>query len=213
MPQTSGCPALQTLSHDQYLALRTNATVLERDLHGDKVLRLADGNFLKLFRRKRLVSSAAWYPYAQRFADNTQKLGERGIPCPGVIGVYRIPDIRRDAVHYRPLEGASLRQIIQSGGAENGLRDTLARFVAQLHARGVYFRSLHFGNIILTPSGEFGLIDIADLRTWDRPLTNFYRQRNLQHLFRDPQDREWLDAAGTATFEKTYLSASAAGTS
>jgi phage gp46-like protein len=61
---------VQTLSHDAYLALRADATVLERDLHGDKVLQLADGSYLKLFRRKRLISSAAWYPYAQRFADN-----------------------------------------------------------------------------------------------------------------------------------------------
>jgi hypothetical protein len=46
---------LQTLSHDAYLALRADATVLERDLHGEKVLQLADGSYLKLFRRKRLI--------------------------------------------------------------------------------------------------------------------------------------------------------------
>jgi hypothetical protein len=61
---------LKRLVHDDYLAMRAGATVLEADGFGDKVLRLADGTMLKLFRRKRLFSSAAWYPYAQRFADN-----------------------------------------------------------------------------------------------------------------------------------------------
>lgn len=203
---------LRTLSNDEYLALRANATVLERDLHGDKVLRLEDGSYLKLFRRKRLISSAAWYPYAQRFADNALKLRQRDIPCPEVIDVYRIPDARRDAVHYRPLAGETLRRLVQSGAAGDDLRIALARFVAQLHARGVYFRSLHFGNIVLTPSGGFGLIDIADLRTRNKPIPDFYRQRNLLHLCRAPADREWLHAAGSTAFEKTYRSAQAAGT-
>ena len=56
---SNACP-LQTLSNDEYLALRANATVLEYDLHGEKVLQLADGSYLKLFRRKRLISSSAW---------------------------------------------------------------------------------------------------------------------------------------------------------
>ena len=46
---------MQTLEHDDYLALRAGATVLEHDRYGDKVLQLADGSYLKLFRRKRLI--------------------------------------------------------------------------------------------------------------------------------------------------------------
>ncbi|MCB1890810.1 MAG: toluene tolerance protein, partial [Rhodocyclaceae bacterium] len=78
---------MQTLEHDAYLALRADAQVLERDRHGDKVLVLGDGTYLKLFRRKRLISSTAWYPYAKRFADNALALAERNIPCPVVIGL------------------------------------------------------------------------------------------------------------------------------
>ena len=65
---------MQTLEQADYLALRADARVLEYDRHGDKVLQLADGSYLKLFRRKRLLSSAAWYPYAKRFADNALAL-------------------------------------------------------------------------------------------------------------------------------------------
>ncbi|MGH8426151.1 MAG: toluene tolerance protein, partial [Pseudomonas fluorescens] len=55
---------MQALDHTRYLALREGAQVLEADGSGDKVLRLTDGSILKLFRRKRLLTSAAWYPYA-----------------------------------------------------------------------------------------------------------------------------------------------------
>jgi tRNA A-37 threonylcarbamoyl transferase component Bud32 len=200
-----GAAPLQTLEHDDYLALRADARVLERDHYGEKVLALADGSYLKLFRRKRLISSAAWYPYAKRFAENALALAERKIPCPGVIGLYRIPGVRRDAVRYRPLEGQTLRQLVRSGADAAGLRAQLGRFVAELHGAGVYFRSLHLGNIVLTPAGTLGLIDIADLRAGKRPLPAHRRRRNLQHLLRDAQDRAWL-LADTA-FDAAYHAA------
>lgn len=195
---------MQTLAHDDYLALRAGAQVLERDRSGEKVLALADGSYLKLFRRKRLISSAAWYPYAQRFADNALALAGRGIPCPGVIGVYRVPGIRREAVRYRPLAGQTLRQLIRAGSDTSGLRERLAAFVAHLHEVGIYFRSLHLGNIVLTPAGELGLIDIADLRAGKRSLPAHRRRRNLQHLLRDENDRAWLYPDGDTGFDAAY---------
>jgi hypothetical protein len=185
---------LETISEDAYLRLREGAAVIERDGHGDKVLRLADGNYLKLFRRKRLLSSALWYPYAQRFVDNAQLLRQRAIPCPEVLALYRIPAIRRDAVLYRPLPGETVRQLIPQGKATAALRAQLFGFVEHLHAAGIYFRSLHLGNIVLTPEGGFGLIDIADLKARSRPLSSAARRRNLRHLLRDPRDRVWLES-------------------
>jgi tRNA A-37 threonylcarbamoyl transferase component Bud32 len=195
---------LQTLSNDEYLALRANATVLERDLHGEKVLQLEDGSYLKLFRRKRLISSAAWYPYAQRFADNAAELKRRGIPCPEVIGVFRISGFSRDAVHYLPLAGKTLRQVIQADAAPQDLAGKLGHFVASLHESGVYFRSLHLGNIVLTPDGALGLIDIADLHAQGSALDNNKRKRNLQRLSRDPPDCFWLSGEHKIAFDNAY---------
>ena len=90
---------MKTIDHQTYLALREGAEVLEIDHCGEKVLRLVDGSFLKLFRRKRLLSSALWYPYAQRFADNSRALRSLGIEAPKVLDVFRIPTLARDAVH------------------------------------------------------------------------------------------------------------------
>jgi hypothetical protein len=131
------------LEHDDYLALRADAHVLERDRHGDKVLQLADGSYLKLFRRKRLISSAAWYPYAKRFADNALALAERRIPCPEVMGLYRIPSVSRDAVRYRPLEGQTLRCLVRSGADTAGLRERARPLRRRVARGGRHFRSLH----------------------------------------------------------------------
>ena len=195
---------LQNLTHNDYLALCAHAVVLEQDRHGDKVLQLQDGRYLKLFRRKRLISTAAWYPYAQRFADNAIALAQRGIPCPEVSEVYRIPSIARDAVRYTPLAGETLRQLVRAGAGTAALRDTLGAFVAQLHEAGIYFRSLHLGNIVLTPDNDLGLIDIADLRAGRGPVSQHRRQRNLRHLLRDEQDRAWLQAGGDTAFDAAY---------
>ncbi|MBV6286442.1 toluene tolerance protein [Pseudomonas aegrilactucae] len=196
---------MQALEHARYLALREGAQVLEADGTGDKVLRLQDGSMLKLFRRKRLITSAAWYPYARRFADNCTTLAERAIPCPHVRQVYRIAEIARDAVHYDPLPGHTLRQLLDQPQGSEQLRAQLGAFIAQLHEKGIYFRSAHLGNVVLTPEGELGLIDIADLRTYSRPLHKRLRLRNFKHMLRYPQDRAWLLGSGSDAFSSAYL--------
>lgn len=181
---------MQKLDHAAYLKLREGADILEADGTGDKVLRLTDGTMLKLFRRKRLLTSALWSPYAARFADNCAALRARKIECPSVRQVYRIPGIERDAVHYDPLPGQTLREL--SLNAPEGLRAKVGEFIAYLHEQGIYFRSAHLGNIVMTPEGTLGLIDIADLRAYRKPLPKALRLRNFRHMLRYRQDREWL---------------------
>ena len=197
---------MQSLDHSDYLALREGAEVLEADSHGDKVLRLPDGNFLKLFRRKRLLSSALLWPYAQRFANNAKALKDRDIPCPQVIAVYRISSIDRDAVYYAPLPGKTLRQLIEHQQTSTDLRARLGLFVAKLHACGVYFRSLHLGNIVLTPENELGLIDIADMKYRHRSLNQPQRIRNFKHMLRYTLDKQWLLKDSDKTLFDEYLS-------
>lgn len=187
---------MQKLDHNDYLALRENCKVIEQDGCGDKVMILQDGTFLKLFRRKRLVTSAAIWPYAQRFADNAKKLEELGIPCPKIIQVYRIPSIERDAVHYHPLPGTTLRDIHTGTAAyPDDLLERLAKFVDHIHDLGVLFRSIHLGNVVLTPEGEIGLIDISDMKIQNRPLSKWQRERNFVHMTKDESDKEWLKSS------------------
>jgi tRNA A-37 threonylcarbamoyl transferase component Bud32 len=197
---------MQALDHAHYLSLVEGAEVLEADHSGDKVLRLVDGSMLKLFRRKRLISSAAWYPYAQRFADNCVTLAKRDIPCPTVLSLFRIAQIERDAVHYTPLPGQTLRQIMHEANADDELRAQLGRFIAELHEKGIYFRSAHLGNVILTPQGILGLIDIADMKTFRHSLRKPLRLRNFKHMLRYKADRQWLLGQNNQAFLNGYLS-------
>ena len=157
---------------------------------GDKVLHLTDGTYLKLFRRKSWLSKTAFYPPARRFADNAAKLQRLGIQCPEVIQLYKLEKPYRSVVHYHPLLGDTLRQILQRNIDLDQLElfARLAEFITHLHELGVYFRSLHMGNIVLTPYNEFGLIDISDMRCLDRPLPRGMRDRNYRHLLRYESD-------------------------
>ena len=186
---------MNVLDHQEFLALKAGAEVLEQDAHGEKVLRLTNGSLIKLFRRKRLVSSTAWYPYAQRFADNAEALAQRGIPVPRVIDIWRIPSIKRDAVHYHPLEGVTLRSLNrpESNIDLTALKKRFTDFIIHLHRLGIYFRSLHLGNVILTPAGELGLIDFSDLRIYRASLPTFMRRRNIRRMLEMPAESDWID--------------------
>lgn len=207
---------VRRLSVDDYAGLRDGADVIEADGHGEKVLRLRDGNYLKLFRRKRLISSAAWNSYARRFADNAGMLAGLGVPSPRIIGVYRFPVLERDAVHYHPLVGTTLRQLVRSGVPEaeaQALRERFGGFVARLHELGVFFRSIHLGNIIQREDGQLGLIDIADMRIDGQPLSNSKRKRNFIHLLRYREDAAWLLQDDGLAFARGYAAQAASNRS
>ena len=73
------------------------------------------------------------------------------------------------------------------------VRATLADFVRTLFDRGIYFRSLHLGNVVLTPQGSFGLNDFSDLRLLPCPLPLFMRRRNIQRMLGIASERDWID--------------------
>lgn len=205
---------MKTITADEYQALRNGATVLAADAFGDKVLRTPRGEILKLFRRKRLWSSALLRPYASRFARNAALLHAQGIATVEVLGAYRVPAIERDIVVYRELPGRSLREALQdeqSGAAEKS--ELLARcgaLIGALHARGILFRSIHFANILISPDGTLALIDVADLRArrfgiLRGALRSTQRMRNFRHMLRYETDRAALRTLGTETFIAGYL--------
>jgi hypothetical protein len=99
-------------------------------------------------------------------------------------------------VHYHPLVGKTLREIRQEGldpDSEDRLREAFTRFVIRLHECGVYFRSLHLGNVVYTPEHRFGLIDISDARIRLRRLSKRQRARNLRRLQGIAGESDWVD--------------------
>ncbi|WP_339465358.1 O-antigen ligase family protein [Pseudomonas sp. EA_65y_Pfl2_P74] len=185
---------VQKLAPANFQQLSSDAQIVEEDGLGPKVLCLSDGSFLKLFRRRRWYTSGSFNPYSERFAVNSEQLRLMGIPTPQILNLYRLDD-GSSAVHYAPLPGHTLRQVLQSITApavRQALVERFGKFMAQLHEKGVYFRSLHLGNVLVLEDGEFGLIDLADLCIYPSALSNSLRQRNLRHMQRYTVDKRWL---------------------
>lgn len=195
-----------TLSN--YNSLIDRCKVIEQDAYGEKVLIAPAGNYIKIFRTKRLLSTAIFRPYALRFQSNAEKLARLAVPTVQVCSVSYCPGNRRHLVEYRPLSGETLRAVLREGGDAEVLLKRFARFLAALHDTGVYFRSIHFGNVIVQPDSEaFGLIDIADMRIRSRPLGAVARARNFRHFLRYPEDVRCLDFFGIDRFLNIYLEA------
>ena len=194
---------MKRLSQDEYIIKRHKAEVVEADYFGDKVLYLSDGTYLKLFRRKRLISYSLFFPYSKKFALNALRLKKLGVPTVKVINVYHIPSISRTAVHYQPLEGCVFNT--PSFNFTDALMFKFGEFLRYLHDNGVYFRSLHFSNVVLTPNNSIGLIDIADTRFLAWPLSLRLRIRNFKHILRYTEDKKILISM-LDSFEQGYQS-------
>ena len=197
---------MRTLSKTEYEEILQGGDAIERyDEHGVKVLRRADGLFLKTFRYRRRISSRRIYPEWLRFTLHAKSLARRAIPTITVQEAIRIPYLNLTGVIYRPLAGRTLRQVASSGEFDGALAGRLGAFMARLHRQGIHFRSLHLGNVVLCPDGALGLIDISDMKTFLWPLAAGTRRRNFTHLFRYKEDVEILTEAGVSEFLSGYL--------
>lgn len=160
-----------------------NGQVLEQDSRGPKVVRLDNGSFLKIFRSQKLLLSR-WRPQARRFARNAERLRALGVPTPEVLECCWLEQNRStSACLYSPLQGVPLDSLFKEQREQfDSDLPNLVAFIKQLHRQGIYFRSLHLGNVLRLPHGGFGLIDFLDLRFKDAPLSRNLIQRNFAHL-------------------------------
>jgi tRNA A-37 threonylcarbamoyl transferase component Bud32 len=190
------CP----LSEQEFAQLTAGAEVIESDGHSLKVLRLGDGRYLKYFRRKHLISRDLMVAAAVRFARHSRRLVRMQIPTLTVLGLHRIRGSADTIAIYQPLPGQPLRALLSGNQASVQLMYRVGAFIAQLHERGIYFRSLHPGNIIIAIAGSrLGLIDLLDMRFKGRPLSRWQRHRNWLHFLRTRIDwphlsRQLIDA-------------------
>lgn len=166
--------------------------IVERDARGPKVVQLSDGRFLKIFHIRGATTLARLFPPAALFARNAELLKQQGIAAPQVSETLWLDkSAGLSACLYQPLEGCSLEQIFKQDPQQlERILPALARFIAQLHNKRIYFRSLHLGNILWLDNEEFGLIDFLDLHRKKLPLSDWHVQRNFRHLESYLQRRE-----------------------
>ena len=133
---------------DRWLA---NAeAIFEQDQYGIKVAKLANGDFIKIFRVKRLFSITHVYYYTRMFCRNAERIAKLGIPTVKVKQLYHIQNSNKTAVVYEPLHGDAILDILRSKDISISLSKDLDAFIAEVHENGIYFRGLHLGNIVLT---------------------------------------------------------------
>ena len=186
---------LRAMPEEDYEKLVSGAKLLEKDGRGPKVYATADGRIVKLFRVKRRISSNLLKAYARRFAENATALARAGIQAPAVDFYGKVPHIDRQIVVYPMLPGYSLRETLQRADVTvaGELMHRFGCFLAHLHGRGVYFRSIHFGNV-LADGENMALIDILDLKVFRNPLSERKRLKNIRFMAKYPEDRKVLCA-------------------
>jgi tRNA A-37 threonylcarbamoyl transferase component Bud32 len=161
-----------------------------------------DGEVVKFFYRRKKISTGTFLPQAQRFTTNSRKLLERDIPAPLVKDLIYCNEIPVHMVVYDRIEGKDLRELCQTDGV-NGLAH-LPDYFAHLHKKGIYFRAVHLGNILIH-ADEISLLDISDLTTQSSPLGIFQRARNLAHLFNTEHDKAYFVTYGLDRFVQEYV--------
>lgn len=179
---------IHPLSRDELNQLIEQAKVIERDSFGPKVALLPNGDYIKYFRRKRFFNRELIAPAAIKFARNAHHLSKLGIPTMNIKSLHRIIGEPHTVAIYEPLLGRTVRDVLSVNEADAELMYRLGVFLARVQRRGIYFRSIHPGNIVVVGMG-FGLIDILDMRFRVWSLNRWARRRNWRHLFRYP--KEW----------------------
>jgi tRNA A-37 threonylcarbamoyl transferase component Bud32 len=205
---------LEKISTNQLHSFLLNSQIIEQDAYGPKVALLNDGLFLKVLRRKKSWK-ANEVAKIKRFCNHADELKKRSIPTLEPLRMLQIAEQKKAAVIYKPLEGTPLRKVLGNMSADEIERAVakLAAFINTLHARGIYFRSLHADNILVIDGNSFGLIDILDMQFSKKPLSIFKRSRNFQHLFRLNNLNTWhekiihyyINAAGLSGWKKSWL--------
>ena len=183
----------QLLSKENFDAMRLQGKVIEQDERGIKVMILPNGDFLKIFRVRHLISGTQLYTHARRFCRNAKRLENLNIPTVKVKKLFYFEDNHHAAVLYEPLPGETLKQYLRKDSIDiEALAQKLGQFIARLHLNGVHFHSLHTGNVVITPQGEVGLIDISDMSMFPWPLLCNTRVRSFKRFCRYSEEIELL---------------------
>ncbi len=108
------------------------------------------------------VASVFFHPpvsaLPKRFIDNAVELQKLGVPTLQVLQYYRLQAPGMTAVLYQPLPGQTLRQIASKDGFNwpQALPE-LAGLIRRLHQSRDLLRSLHLGNIVITPDNRIAI--------------------------------------------------------
>ncbi len=193
------------ITDENFATMIKGGEVLEQDERGVKVVLLTNGDMIKVFRMRSLISGARIYSYARRFCRNALRLKFLRINTITIKQLYHFESGRITAVLYEPLKGRTLRDVLKNEEITADFIEGLAVFISQLHKNGVHFHSLHTGNVVLTPDDEFGLIDISDLSVYPWSLLCNTRVRSFKRLCKYQDDIKQFGVYFWRLFQDKYF--------
>jgi hypothetical protein len=195
---------VHTISFSEFESLCANSEILRWKNNLPRLMRHNDNQISKIWKRRSKPSSDWIYPYYLRFVRNARKLLVRGINAPNVRSIMKVEKNKLHIVTYDGMSGASVRDILKRNKGMISLKD-LGFFIATLHKKGIFFTSLHLGNIIRLDSGDFGIIDVANTHFFVFPLTIHSRARNLSHFLSYTDDVDLLRQKTNGDIVNEYL--------
>lgn len=166
--------------------------------HGDSIVKF-------FFPKKKWISSEIVKPKAFQFCENATKLRAQGVDAPVIEKITYCPGNKTYVLHYQKIEGESTRAFAQQ--QDFSLFPQVAALIATLHEKGIFFRSIHLGNIIFKPDHSFALIDIADVRFSKKSLSLSKRIRNIAHFLKREADIDTWKVFDKENFLSLYLKA------
>ena len=195
---------VHTISFSEFESICSNSEILRWKNTLPRLMRNNGNLILKIWNRKNKLSSDWIYPYYLRFVRNARKLRSRGIIAPNVQSITKVRKTGLHIVTYEEMAGSSVRNILQHDKYTIPLKE-LALFIATLHKKGIFFTSLHLGNIIRLDSEDFGIIDVANTHFFVFPLGIHSRARNLSHFLSYTDDVDLLRQKTNGDIIEKYL--------
>ncbi len=196
---------MKTISNEQLATLCSNGRQIDSLGGYPAVVIHPDGTITKIWaQRKRLFSSANLNPYHKRFVKNAGMLASRGIVVPEILDHAVLEGSHVGIVTYRALPGHSVRDLLKDSPDEVDIPG-LCDYIFDLHEKGVLFRSIHLGNIIHLPDGDYGLIDFTDVKYFNGPVPLARRAANLAFPLRYREDVERIEVAKLPSLVDGYL--------
>lgn len=147
-----------------------------------------DGNITRIFlKKKRLFTYDQIKPRALQFYTNAKQLVVLDVSAPRVLRFAQCKPLQAHLISYPKIPGIDVRTLLTDTFQEDLIVNVID-FLVKLHAKGIFFRSIHLGNLIYHDQCMH-MIDIADVRFKSKPLSAILRYRNIKHLFLNKDDQ------------------------
>ena len=199
---------MKTITHQEMDALCKNGRAIDSKGGYPAVILHPDDTVSKIWaRKKNFLSSATIWPYSTRFINNAEKLARRGVSVPKILDHAKLENSPVRIVTYQSLPGTSIRDLLLNSPQSVDI-PALCRYYLELHDKGIYYRTIHLGNIIQLPDHQgFGLIDFTDVQFSKKPLSLKRRASNIAVPVRKRYlpDVQAIEKAGLPNLIDTYL--------